>query len=307
MRRRRSKGKKQQRFWITGLLIALAVTFTVAIGGAYLGVAEAVEKKNKKAETAKVEALKIQTDAEKTEITKDSGTGRENQPADRSTYAVVPGEHVGTFEQSDEKVVYLTLDDGPSALTQQFLDVLDRYHVKATFFVTNQNPEYVNLIKEAYDRGHTIGMHTYSHDYGKVYSSVDAYFADLDAIGQVVKEQIGYVPCFVRFPGGSSNTISANYTSGIMTTLAQEVQARGYQYYDWNLSSGDGSIQPVENIIALATDSNENNIILLSHDANGKETTLEGLPAVIEHYQSLGYVFKALDKQSFVAHHGINN
>ena len=307
MNRRRNKKKKQQRLWTTGLLIALAVIFTAAIGSVYLGVVEAEEKQNKKAGHAEVRALKITTGKGKTEKSKDSGGDGKKETSDRSTFAVVPGEKVGTFEQSDEKVVYLTLDDGPSSLTQQFLDVLDRYHVKATFFVTNQNPEYVNLIKEAYDRGHTIGMHTYSHDYAKVYSSVDAYFADLDAIGQVVKEQIGYVPCFIRFPGGSSNTISANYTSGIMTTLAREVQERGYQYYDWNLSSGDGSVQPVENIIALATDSTENNIILLSHDANGKETTLEGLPAVIEHFQSLGYVFKGLDKQSFVAHHGINN
>ena len=102
------------------------------------------------------------------------------------------------------------------------------------------------MIKKAYDKGHTIGMHTYSHDYAKVYASVDAYFQDLDQIGQLVKEEIGYVPCFIRFPGGSSNTISASYTKGIMTTLTQEVQARGYQYYDWNGSSGDGSVRTTE-------------------------------------------------------------
>lgn len=56
------------------------------------------------------------------------------------------------------------------------------------------------MIKKAYDKGHTIGMHTYSHDYAKVYASVDAYFQDLDQIGQLVKEEIGYVPCFIRFP-----------------------------------------------------------------------------------------------------------
>ena len=77
-------------------------------------------------------------------------------------------------------------------------------------------------------------MHTYSHDYAKVYASVDAYFQDLDQIGQMVQEEIGYVPCFIRFPGGSSNTVSKKYTAGIMSTLVQEVQNRGYQYYDWN-------------------------------------------------------------------------
>ena len=63
-------------------------------------------------------------------------------------------------------------------------------------------PEYKDMIKAAYDKGHTIGMHTYSHDYAKVYASVDAYFQDLDQIGQMVQEEIGYVPCFIRFPGG---------------------------------------------------------------------------------------------------------
>mgnify|MGYP000647630224 CR=1 FL=1 len=108
---------------------------------------------------------------------------------------------MGTTEQSDEKVVYLTLDDGPSKNTQAVLDILDKYNAKATFFVTGAMPEYKDMIKKAYDKGHTIGMHTYSHDYAKVYASVDAYFQDLDQIGQLVKEEIGYVPCFYQISG----------------------------------------------------------------------------------------------------------
>lgn len=61
---------------------------------------------------------------------------------------------------------------------------------KQRFFVTGAMPEYKDMIKKAYDKGHTIGMHTYSHDYAKVYASVDAYFQDLDQIGQLVKEEI---------------------------------------------------------------------------------------------------------------------
>ena len=86
------------------------------------------------------------------------------------------------------------------------------------------------MIKAAYDKGHTIGMHTYSHDYAKVYASVDAYFQDLDQIGQMVQEEIGYVPCFIRFPGGSSNTVSADYVQGLMTTLTKAVHEKGYEY-----------------------------------------------------------------------------
>ena len=214
---------------------------------------------------------------------------------------------MGTTEQSDEKVVYLTLDDGPSKNTQAVLDILDKYNAKATFFVTGAMPEYKDMIKKAYDKGHTIGMHTYSHDYAKVYASVDAYFQDLDQIGQLVKEEIGYVPCFIRFPGGSSNTISASYTKGIMTTLTQEVQARGYQYYDWNGSSGDGAVRTTEQLVDQATSFHDNNIILLSHDSETKDTTVEALPKIIEYYQSQGYVFKALGINSYVAHHGVTN
>lgn len=227
--------------------------------------------------------------------------------SDRSDFAVRPGEVPGSQEQTGDKVVYLTLDDGPSPNTQPVLDILDKYQVKATFFVTNGMPQYSYLIKEAYDRGHTIGLHTYSHDYAAVYASQEAYFRDLDAIGEVVKEQIGYVPCFIRFPGGSSNTVSKKYTPGIMTALAQEVQNRGYQYYDWNASSGDGGVLTTEELVNNATSFQENNIILLSHDSAAKQTTVEALPKIIEHYQSLGYEFKALDRSTYVPHHGINN
>ena len=215
------------------------------------------------------------------------------------------GIYMGNKEQ---KLIYLAFDLGYEAgYTSKILEVLKKNDVKATFFVTGAMPEYKDMIKKAYDKGHTIGMHTYSHDYAKVYASVDAYFQDLDQIGQLVKEEIGYVPCFIRFPGGSSNTISASYTKGIMTTLTQEVQARGYQYYDWNGSSGDGAVRTTEQLVDQATSFHDNNIILLSHDSETKDTTVEALPKIIEYYQSQGYVFKALDLNSYVAHHGVNN
>lgn len=231
----------------------------------------------------------------------------EKKPDDRTSFAVQPGVPVGTFEPSDEKVVYLTFDDGPSDKTQAVLDILDKYKVKATFFVTGHMPEYRPMIKKAYKQGHTIALHTYSHDYQQVYSSVDAYFQDLEAVGQVVKEQIGYVPCFIRFPGGASNTISANYCSGIMSAIAPMVQERGYQYYDWNCSSGDGGVHTAEELVQGATSSSENNIMILCHDATTKQTTVDALPKIIEHYQALGYTFKAIDRSSYVVQHGIGN
>lgn len=222
--------------------------------------------------------------------------------------ALDPNRTDWNMEQSNEKVVYLTIDDGPSKNTQAVLDILDRYGCKATFFVVGHDPDYYHLIGEAYKRGHTIGLHSMTHDYAQVYSSTSAFFDDLDQIGQVVKDQIGYVPCFIRFPGGSSNTISANYTSGIMSDLVSLVQQRGYQYFDWNLSCGDGSDLTTEELIAESCIQPEsNNIVFLCHDSAAKDTTVAALPTIIEHFQRLGYTFKALDRNSWVCHHGVNN
>lgn len=223
-------------------------------------------------------------------------------------FAVNPDKTDWNYESNGEKVVYLTIDDGPSEITQEVLDMLDKYDVKATFFVVGHNDDYFPLIAEAYKRGHTIGLHSMTHDYEQIYSSIDAYFEDLNAVGKVVEDQIGYVPCFIRFPGGSSNEISTSYSSGIMTRLAEQVQEQGYQYYDWNYSSGDGSDHSTEELISFSTEPTElENIMLLCHDSATKRTTLEALPTIIEHYQSLGYTFKAIDRDSVVVHHGINN
>lgn len=214
-----------------------------------------------------------------------------------------------SYKTDGEKIVYLTFDDGPSENTQRVLDVLDQYGVKATFFVTGHEPGHRDLIGEAYRRGHTVGMHTMTHDYARLYASEDAYFSDLDEVAQVVRDQIGYVPFLVRFPGGASNTVSANYCPGIMTTLSTDLPARGYQYYDWNVSSGDaaGTNVPADTIVSSSCVEGYTNIVLLMHDSNTKATTPEALPRIIEYYQERGYEFKALDRSSFVCHHAINN
>ena len=213
------------------------------------------------------------------------------------------------YQTNGEKIVYLTFDDGPSANTPKVLDILDRYDAKATFFVTGHEPECRSSIKDAYERGHSIGLHTMTHDYASVYASVDAYFSDLEQVGEVVKEQIGYVPYLVRFPGGASNTVSANYSRGIMSTLVEEVPARGYQFYDWNVSSSDASGNNVsaDKIVASSCVEGYSNIMLLFHDAAAKSTTVEALPRIIEYYQERGYTFAAIDRSAFVCHHGVNN
>ena len=225
-------------------------------------------------------------------------------------FAVDPNRTDWNFTAPETRTVYLTFDDGPSENTQAVLDILDQYGIKATFFVTNINPGYESMIRECYRRGHTIGMHTYSHDYAQVYASVDAYWQDLTAISDIVREQIGYVPCFIRFPGGSSNTVSANYTTGIMSQLSQDVVAAGYQYYDWDASCGDGAEHTADELVEatmIDTSYGYQSIVFLMHDGAGKQTTVEALPRIIEYFQSEGYAFAPLDRSTCVPHHGIGN
>lgn len=217
-----------------------------------------------------------------------------------------------TVEKNPEynaKVVYLTFDDGPSANTKKVIDILKKNDAKATFFVTGTHPEYNNYIKEAYDNGNTIGLHTYTHDYAGVYSSIDAYFDDLQKISNMVEEITGEKSKVIRFPGGSSNTISANYTQGIMSQLVNLVHDKGYEYYDWNVSSGDasGNNVPTDTLYAQATACEADYCTILFHDTDAKDTTVEVLPKIIDYYKKRGYVFLGLGPNSVASHHGVNN
>ena len=137
----------------------------------------------------------------------------------------------------EDKTVYLTFDDGPGPYTMQLLDVLDRYQVKATFFVINT--EYADLMQEIVKRGHSIGIHSVTHDYFQIYASPEAYFADLFEMQQIIYENTGVMTSLMRFPGGGSNLVSKKCYDGIMSTLTWAVQNAGFQYFDWNVDSDD--------------------------------------------------------------------
>lgn len=218
-------------------------------------------------------------------------------------------EPVQESQPEPDKVVYLTFDDGPSENTWKILDILDQKDVKATFFVTGCSQANNDAIAATAARGHSIGLHTYTHDYASVYASEEAYFSDLQAISDMVASVTGQRTTLIRFPGGSSNMVSAQYSSGIMTRLSQEVLEKGYQYFDWNVSSGDAASVTVDaaTIAANATSGQQDKIVLLMHDSAPKTTTAEALPAIIDHYQSEGYAFRGLDMNSTNAHHHINN
>ena len=201
------------------------------------------------------------------------------------------------------KVIYLTFDDGPSVYTNELLNVLKEYNVKATFFVTgNGNKEY---IKRAYNEGHSIGIHTYSHVYKKIYASEEAYFDDLEKVQKIIKEQTGEETRLVRFPGGSSNTVS-RFNKGIMTRLSKELERRGYKYFDWNVSSSD-TVKSNSDDIANTVIKNlkKGNNVVLQHDT--KYYSVKAVRKIIEYGLANGYTFAKLDLTSPTIHHGINN
>ena len=130
------------------------------------------------------------------------------------------------------KTIYLTFDDGPSVHTKELLDVLKKYGVKATFFVVDT--ECVDLVSRIVEEGHSVGIHTISHDYREIYASEEAFFADLLGMQQIIYEKTGVMTYLMRFPGGSSNTVS-KFNEGIMTRLTQAVEDAGFYYFDWNV------------------------------------------------------------------------
>ena len=179
------------------------------------------------------------------------------------------------------KRVYLTFDDGPSPNTDKILDILNEYDVKATFFVVGKE-NYTDQYKRIVDEGHTLAMHSYSHVYNEIYSSPDAYKQDLNKLRTYLYELTGVECDIVRFPGGSSNTIS----KVDMHTLIEYLDSEDMVYFDWNVSSGDASgVQKSANQIAsnvLDNIDKYNNAVVLMHDAAEKNSTVEALPIIIE-------------------------
>ncbi|OJU15122.1 MAG: hypothetical protein BGN88_02990 [Clostridiales bacterium 43-6] len=207
------------------------------------------------------------------------------------------------------KVAYLTFDDGPSVNTMKILPILKQYDVRATFFVTGkEHPEFMkNIVAD----GNAIGLHCFYHGYESVYNNDDAYFKDLDKISKLVKKQVGFEPKIIRFPGGSSNLMSKQYSQGIMTRLTAEVQKRGYAYFDWNCDSGDASASNVpassilHNIQKWSAGKNQVNILM--HDSSVKNTTVEALPGIITYLRSQGFRFETLTVHTPPVHQKIAN
>ena len=215
--------------------------------------------------------------------------------------------NVSVIDKSGKGLVFLTFDDGPQyGTTDAILDILKEETVKATFFVTSKGPD--ELIKREYDEGHELALHTATHDYSYVYSSVDNYFNDLNDVHDRVKRITDYDARIIRFPGGSSNTISRRYAPGIMSVLTDEVEKRNFKYCDWNIMSGDaGDTKDPNEIYQRVTSSlsHDRSNIILMHDI--KPYTRDALRSIIKYGKENGYKFSKLNYDGDMIHQRVNN
>lgn len=210
-------------------------------------------------------------------------------------------------DTENSKKVYLTIDDGPSPMTDRILEILDSYNVKATFFVNGRtDEESLSAYKKIVAAGHSIGIHTYSHDYGSVYDSVESFANEVESLRSLIKETTGVDCKLFRFPGGSSTTLAKN--TGIRP-LIDYLNQNGYTYFDWNVSSGDSAPggldkdQIVANVIGHVGDFDTP--VVLMHDSQNKATSVEALPLIIENLLNMGYEICAIDENTTPVQHVI--
>lgn len=199
-----------------------------------------------------------------------------------------------SFKPIDPKVVYLTFDDGPFVMSDNYLDVLKKHGVKATFFVIGRADEASKArLKRMADEGHTVAPHSYTHKYNKIYASVAEFLHDFKHINDLIESATGQEPDIFRFPGGSVNT----YNRETRTDIIDEMHRRGYTHYDWSISSRDteknATVKSTKENILENIDNVPHKIILM-HE--GKLDTLVALEEIIVELKRRGYRFERLTK-----------
>lgn len=213
-------------------------------------------------------------------------TDKADEPEE--TAKEVPGAGAGADMEADaepadgNRKVYLTFDDGPSANTAELLDILAEYDVKATFFVTGKNKErYGDIYRRIVEEGHTLGMHSYSHEYSTIYASLENFQTDIETLQDFLYRETGTHSRFYRFPGGSSNRVSKTDIKELIDYL----DAEDICYFDWNISGGDAMSLPVSSdqiVDRVMGDMDSHQVaVVLLHDAADKYSTVEALPELI--------------------------
>ena len=298
--KRKSKAKRIILFLALGTVFTMGtVTLGVKIPGKVTKLNEVKETMAKvqasKEEQAKVlENLGVQVETLNTQL--------ETLKADLNKAKEKNPELAATMANTETKYAYLTFDDGPSDNTTKILDFLKANNIKATFFVIGKD-NMDDIYKRIVDEGHTLAIHSNTHDYKGIYQSVDTFMEDINTLANHLEQVTGVRPTIMRFPGGSNNTVSQRYGGeGLMDQIIETINEAGYTYFDWNVDSMDASASHQDkNVIinsVLNGAANKKEAIILMHDAAAKTTTVDALPQIVEGLRKKGFVFDKITNET---------
>ena len=210
------------------------------------------------------------------------------------------------LRENAKGTVYLTFDDGPSANTDDILRILKENNVLATFFVVGKTDEKsLERYKRIVSEGHTLALHSYTHDFSQIYASLDNFKKDYYAISDLIYNTTGVRSKYYRFPGGSSNSVEEIDMQKPVDFLKKE----GVKYFDWNVMSGDAVRVPpsakelYNNVITGVY--NTKNAVVLMHDLPEKISTVEALPKIIKKLKKENYLMLPIDDSTPIVHHRI--
>lgn len=197
---------------------------------------------------------------------------------------------------AEEKVIYLTFDDGPCENTPAVLELLERYDAKATFFVILNRKECAELLPRIQEQGHSIGIHAFEHEYNRIYRNETAFFNDLLKAQQQMYAITGSYARLLRFPGGS--TTAKNMMGNCFPTVKQGLADMGIQYFDWNVQPEDSqgcSETDTLNAFILSVPQWTTPVVL-QHDT--RSYSMNALESMLKWGTENGYRFQALEPQT---------
>ncbi len=213
----------------------------------------------------------------------------------RSTPANNFMKDINDIVNGKEKIAYLTFDDGPSLVTPKILDILSKENVKASFFVIGKSVEaHPEIVKRAYDEGHYIANHTYSHNNSILYKSSESFLNEIKKTDIVIGKAIGvdgYSSLIFRFPNGF---MSPHYKSK-KKEAAKLLSQMNYAYIDWNCLNNDSikkytSSQLLNNL--KQSSKNKDTLVILMHDTKDVSNSSLALEDSIEYLKGEGYSFR---------------
>ncbi|WP_051623505.1 polysaccharide deacetylase family protein [Clostridium hydrogeniformans] len=316
LRKKRIRKKRKKRFLIT-------LSVLVVIAGGILFAQYIINKENKKnSQNVNVQASKEdekKSDPKENENKKDSKEeNKEDKPLlknknvnpEGDKYAIeaekVKSMIEGKGEKDDKKIAFLTFDDGPSTtVTPKILDTLKEKDVKATFFLVGNavdNKKHEDLVKRAFNEGHALANHSYTHNYKTLYPgnhiNIDAYMDEFNKTNEAIKKILGddFNTRVMRMPGGYMSR--KHYKDPNLNAFDQKLSEKNIVSIDWNALNGDaeGKKRGAGELLERAkkTVKGHDKAIILMHDTYGKEGTAEALPQIIDFLKGEGYEFRSI-------------